>query len=99
MVHLIVDIHVRPESIDSFIALAAGHAGASRRETGCARFEVLRDIADSCHFALVETWYSYACLSAHRTTPHYARWRAEVIAMESGPRTRTEWTGLGHTAA
>lgn len=97
MIHLIVDVHVHKGACEQFIELATDHAAASRAETGCHRFEVLRDLADPCHFALIETWFSAAHLYAHRKTPHYAFWRHEVQAMETGRHVRTEWQGLGHT--
>lgn len=97
MIHLIVDVRVHQHCCDRFIQLATFHASESRKETGCCRFELLRDVADPCHFALVETWFSHAHLFAHRQTPHYVRWRDEVVAMEATRRVRTEWNGLGHT--
>ena len=89
--HVVVDIAVRADRLSQWLALIAYHAGQSRLELGCLRFDVHRAVGLPCRYALHETWAGAAALDSHRRTPHYARWRAEIGDIEAAPRTHVEY--------
>lgn len=78
---LVVDLHVRPERRDAFLTAIAANAAASvREEPGCLRFDVCQDVSQPDHFVLYEVYRDQAAYQEHRTTPHFATWRAAADA-------------------
>ncbi|MCB0050365.1 MAG: antibiotic biosynthesis monooxygenase, partial [Caldilinea sp.] len=51
-----VDVNVKPEVVDAFIAATVENARNSIQEPGIARFDVIQDQADPTHFVLVEVY-------------------------------------------
>jgi quinol monooxygenase YgiN len=88
---LIVDIKVKPESAEAFVASTLENAAASVLEPGIARFELLRDEADPCRFALVEAYRDDEGQARHRETAHYKKWKDAVEPMMAEPRTRAAY--------
>lgn len=88
---IIVNIKVKPESVDDFIAATRENAAKSVLEPGIARFELLRDEADPCRFALVEAYRDDEGQARHRETAHYAKWKDAVEPMMAEPRARAAY--------
>ena len=84
-----VDIAVRPEHLDAFLAATQMNAAASRNEPGVVRFDVLADRADSDHVVLVEVYREESAAAAHKDTVHYRTWRDAVEPMMARPRRAT----------
>lgn len=81
MIALVVSIAVRPGSRDAFLEAIAAQAAASLElEEGCVRFDVCADRADPARFFLYELYADEAAYEAHRTTPHFGRWRVAAEA-------------------
>lgn len=74
-----VEVTVKEGRTDEFLAAVTAQAEASRaHEPGCLRFEILRSRDDKNRFVLNEVYATEEDFtSAHKETPHYARW-AEV---------------------
>ncbi|MCS6825240.1 MAG: antibiotic biosynthesis monooxygenase [Caldilinea sp.] len=89
-----VDVHVKPEFIDAFIAATLENARASVQEPGVARFDVLQDQADPTHFVLVEVYRTPDDPARHKETAHYAKWRDAVADMMAVPRTSVKYVNL-----
>ena len=79
-------VHVKVESIDAFRAATVENAGASVREPGVARFDVVQDRADPARFVLIEVYRDAEAPVAHKATAHYAKWRDAVAPMMAEPR-------------
>jgi len=81
MYTVIVNLQVRPELREDFLAGIRANALASvRDEPGCLRFDVHEKTDDPNKFILYELYSDEAAFyDAHRSTPHYERWR-EVAA-------------------
>ncbi len=91
MIVNVVTVFVAPDRIDAFIAATlANHAG-SRTEPGNLRFDVLQASDDPGRFVLYEVFASAEAVEAHRKTPHYLAWRAQVEPWMLKPR-----EGKGH---
>lgn len=89
-----IDVHVKPEFIDAFIAATLENARASVQEPGIARFDVIQDQADPAHFVLVEVYRTLDDPARHKETAHYAKWRDAVADMMAVPRTSVKYVNL-----
>ncbi len=89
-----VDVHVKPEHVDAFIAATLINARHSVLEPGIARFDVVRDREDPTHFVLVEVYRTPEDPARHKDTAHYAAWRDTVAEMMAIPRTSLKMTNL-----
>lgn len=89
-----VDIAIRPEDRDAFLAATEANATASRQEPGILRFDVLADRADPGHVVLVEIYADEAAAAAHKETAHYATWRDSVAPMMARPRVGTRYVNV-----
>jgi autoinducer 2-degrading protein len=90
----VVSVRVRPEHVQDFIEATRHNHEASVCEAGNRRFDVLQLESDPTCFILYEAWASESAARAHKTTAHYARWRAEVEPWMAEPRSGTRYRGL-----
>ncbi len=90
----LVDVWVKPESIDAFkMACEANHL-ASVQETGNCRFDVLQQADEPTHFVLYEAYATQSEAQAHKATTHYVTWRDTVAEMMAQPRQGKVYQGL-----
>jgi autoinducer 2-degrading protein len=90
----LVEVHVKPEHVDDFIAATKHNHDASTRETGNRRFDVLQALDDPTRFILYEAYASEAEAAAHKSTAHYLSWRETVAEWMAEPRRGISWRGL-----
>ena len=90
----LVHVHVKPESLEDFIAATLRNHEASILEPGNRRFDVLQDPANAHHFILYEAYATAEDAAAHKQTSHYAAWRDTVADMMAEPRQGVPMTGL-----
>lgn len=81
-----VHVHVKPDSVDAFVAATRENAEASLEEPGIARFDVVQQQEDPTRFVLVEVYRTGDDPARHKETAHYQRWRDVVEAMMAEPR-------------
>ncbi len=84
-----VEVRVKPECVDAFIAATLENASRSRLEPGIARFDVVQHDEDPTRFVLVEAYRTADAPAAHKETAHYRTWRATVESMMAEPRRGT----------
>ncbi len=89
-----VEAVVKPERVEDFIAATTENAKGSLLEPGIARFDVIRDEANSNRFILVEVYRDAQAPVAHKQTAHYAQWRDAVADMMQAPRSSTKYTNV-----
>jgi autoinducer 2-degrading protein len=89
-----VDVHVRPERAEDFLAATLVNAQASLAEPGVLRFDVLQDRADPAHVVLTEVYRDDEASAAHKLTPHYAAWRDTVAEMMAEPRQSARYSAV-----
>ena len=76
MFSLMVQLEVRPEDRDEFLAAITTNAQASvRDEPGCHRFDVSAVEGDENRFVLYELYDDAEAFEAHKRAPHFAAWR------------------------
>ena len=89
MVAVVVYLHVKPDSLDQFVAETKTNARNSRQESGVVRFDLIQQTDDPSRFVLYEVYRDEKAIEAHRETTHYAKWRDAVPAFLVTERTRT----------
>ena len=76
MFSLMVQLEVRPEDRDEFLAAIRTNAEASvRDEPGCHRFDVSAVEGDDNRFVLYELYDDAEAFEGHKRAPHFADWR------------------------
>ncbi len=76
MFSLTVQLEVRREDRDEFLAAITTNAEASvRDEPGCHRFDVTAVEGDENRFVLYELYDDAEAFEAHKRAPHFAAWR------------------------
>lgn len=91
MIIVIVQVRVKPEHIEAFQEATVENARNSRLEPGIARFDMIQNTDDPCHFNLIEAYRSKEATVAHKETAHYAKWRDTVAGMMAEPRTSVKY--------
>ncbi|PWB50887.1 MAG: antibiotic biosynthesis monooxygenase [Anaerolineales bacterium] len=91
MIVAIINIHVKPESVELFKAATIDNARNSMKEPGVIRFDFYQQTDDSFRFVLVEIYKTEVDIAKHRDTAHYVRWRDSVADMMVEPRARNTY--------
>jgi (4S)-4-hydroxy-5-phosphonooxypentane-2,3-dione isomerase len=89
-----VQVQVKAEYVDAFVAATLDNARQSLREPGIARFDVVQDLGDPTRFVLVEAYATEDAPAEHKRTAHYATWRDTVADMMAEPRSSLKYRNL-----
>ena len=87
---LAVNIRIKPESVDAFMAKLLENAKNARKEPGCKQFDVLVDPKDSAKVMLYEVYNDEQAFEAHQATPHFKKYVAEAVPLLA-ERARVVW--------
>ena len=85
---VMVSLHIKPESINQFLAETLENVRETLKEPGVRRFDLLRQADDPARFLLVEVYLRAEDHARHKETAHYRRWAAAADPMMVEPRTR-----------
>lgn len=94
MLVLQVQIHVKPECLDAFLAATLENARNSVLEPGVLRFDVMQQEADPTRILLIEVYRDLDAPARHKETTHYLAWRDAVTDMMASPRLGTRFHTL-----
>jgi len=81
-----VHIHVKPESVNSFIEASVLNHKGTIMEAGNLRFDFIQQADDPTFFMMYEAFESDEAVAAHKTTDHYLLWKETVKDMMAEPR-------------
>lgn len=87
LLHVHVNVVVKPGQAEAFIAATRENASNSRKEPGVVRFDLLQHPDHPERFLLIEIYRDQAAAAAHKQTEHYATWRDTVADLMAEPRT------------
>lgn len=90
----VVHVQVKSEHIADFIAACRMNHDASVREPGNRRFDVAQAADDPSKFMLYEAYVDAPAAAAHKTTPHYLKWRDTVAPWMAVPRVGIPYIGI-----
>ncbi len=85
-----VQIRIKPENVDRFMALLGENAAAARKEPGCRTFDVLVDPQDRSKVMLYEVYADEKAFEAHQATAHFKKYLAEAVPLLAS-RDRRFW--------
>ena len=85
-----VEIQIKPENVDSFMAKLRENALAARKEPGCRQFEVLVNPEDRTQVMLFEVYDDEKAFEAHQAGAAFKKYVAEAVPLVAS-RTRHFW--------
>ena len=91
MLIVLVNVHVKPECVETFRQASLANARLSLQEPGITRFDLLQQQDDPTRFMLIEAYRSVDATVAHKATAHYTAWRDAVAGMMAEPRTSVKF--------
>ena len=91
-----VHVHVKADQIEAFRQASILNHQASIQEPGNQRFDILQSKDDPSLFLLYEAYESEAAAAAHKSTPHYLKWRETVADWMAEPRKAFPTNRLHH---
>jgi quinol monooxygenase YgiN len=89
-----VNLRVKPDKVEEFLARTIENASNSRKEPGCLRFDVLRHDTEPDRFLLHEVYRTPEDFKAHQAEPHYFRWRDTVPDLLAEPRSGVKYVNV-----
>lgn len=90
----LVNVHVKADFVDAFVAATRENHEASITEPGNRRFDILQLGEDPTRFVLYEAYVNEAAAKAHKETQHYLKWRETVGEWMAEPRQGIRYNGL-----
>jgi quinol monooxygenase YgiN len=78
---LVVNIRIKADNVEPFMALLLTNAREARQEPGCRQFEVLVDAADRTKVMLFEVYDDERAFEAHQQTPHFKNYLAQAVPL------------------
>ncbi len=91
---VLVQAHVKPEFVESFIHASLENARNSIHEPGIARFDVIQQQDEPTRFVLVEIYRNTDAPARHKETAHYQKWRDTVAQMMAEPRSSIKYSNI-----
>ena len=85
-----VEIRIKPENVDAFMAKLAMNASAARKEPGNRTFDVAVDPKDRTRVMLYEVYADEKAFEAHQQTAHFKAYVAEAVPLLAS-RERRVW--------
>ena len=86
MIVTFVHVWVKDDHIEDFIKASVENHNESVKEPGNLRFDFLQDAGNTSKFVLYEAYESEEASAAHKSTPHYLKWRETVADWMDQPR-------------
>ena len=78
---LVVNIRIKPESVDAFMKHLKDNAAAARKEPGCRQFDVLVVPKDRTQVMLYDVYDDEKAFEAHQQTPHFKKYVVEAVPL------------------
>jgi quinol monooxygenase YgiN len=85
-----VNIRIKPENVDAFMAKLLENAASARREAGCRQFDVVVDPQDRTRVMLYEVYADAKAFEVHQQTDAFKRYVAEAVPLLAS-RERHVW--------
>jgi len=89
-----VNIRIKPENVDAFMAQVLENATAARSEPGCRQFEVLVDPQDKTKVMLFEIYDNQKAFEAHQAGAAFKKYLANAVPLLAS-RERQFWDRAG----
>jgi quinol monooxygenase YgiN len=98
-IHVVTYFETVPVDAPKAAEIARELAGASRKDEGNLRFEVLQRVGQTDHFVLLEAWRNKEAHAAHAKAAHTTQFRQKLASLLRGPYDERPHGGLTVAAA
>ena len=78
---------VKPERLSAYVEACQVYGTATLAEPSCARFDLIADDGDAARICIFESYRDPAAYDEHLASPHFQRWRDEVMDWYAEPPT------------
>ena len=85
LVYVVAFVDIDPKQTDQVLALLRAYGDACRHAPGARRFEVLRELARTNHFTLLEAWDSEAARQEHEVSEVTKQFRTRLQPLLASP--------------
>jgi quinol monooxygenase YgiN len=89
-----VQIRIKPENVDAFMAKVLENAASARDEPGCRQFDVVVDPKDATSVMLYEVYTDEKAFEQHQQTAAFKKYLAEAVPLLAS-RERHVWKRVG----
>ena len=86
MIVVIGEVRVAPSAVAEAHGAVRAMVESSRAEEGCILYAFAEDLLEPGLIRISEKWESWDALAAHGKTPHMARWREALSAIDISHR-------------
>ncbi len=89
-VTVLAGLKIKPEFCEEFLERAKEVVTLTRKEAGCVRYDLVRDVFDSTAFYFIEEYVDDDAFQTHRVMPYmppFRDFRAKVVAEYFGVST------------
>ena len=76
-----VQVRIKPENVDAFMAKVLENAASARKEPGCKQFDVTVDPKDPASVMLYEIYADEKAFEAHQQTAAFKKYVAEAVPL------------------
>jgi quinol monooxygenase YgiN len=83
--YVVTYVDVYPNFADGTADALRQFVAASKKDPGFVRFEFMRDVSRTNHFAIVEVWQSRQMYEGHLTQPHVKAFREKIQPWMGSP--------------
>lgn len=73
MIRLVANFYVKKEHLDEALALAKELVAETRKEEGCAQYDLAQALESPELIVILESWESQETLAAHSASEHFTR--------------------------
>jgi len=81
MVKVIANNHIKAGNLEKAYPLYEELVAETRKEPGCAGYDLLQDNQDAGHFVFVESWQTQEDLDKHMQSAHFTRILPQLDAL------------------
>lgn len=85
MIRILAKFTLKPGSMEEAIETARELIALTRKETGCAHYDLARSPKDENLLVILEAWESQSALDAHSASDHFKRLVPQLAALCEGP--------------
>jgi quinol monooxygenase YgiN len=78
VIHCVIDIFVKPQSVEKVRAILLGILETTRKEDGCLKYKFFQNMADHCQFTFIGAWENEDSFEDHLQSDHFRKAESDV---------------------
>ena len=91
---VVAHIRAKKEKQEELKAVLTALVAPTRKETGCIRYQLYRNVQDPQDFTFVEEWVNDAALELHLQTPHLKAALLSIAQLGEGSPSINRYTAV-----